>query len=454
MLGRTAGPRTVVALVLTAVLCVPAVAAGQTTQAAFDLEPHAATLSGVGPPGPAPYAFHYGPTDQYGTSVAASRYIGTRYVFRLTGLDAGVTYHFQIVAADGTAGGDQSFTTPADLNLPQRIGPPVMSTQPETGKLTCDNGTWADPQPTFAIDWLRDGAKIGSGPEYPTGPGDLNQTIECRVTATVDDNGTLKSTEATSGHDLGDFRPEAKKPTIPAVIRAGQSVKCDPGTWARATGAFTFGWLRDGTLIDGATADTYAAAPEDLAHKLACQASTANAGGTSSATSDAVTVLPAPAAQGTPVQPGQSVLSPSASAPLGCAGGVCSSAVASGADAVAQSTAARADPAAVTKALRALLSTRLPSARAALRAGGVRLLFAVPARGRLTVQWRRSGSRALLARGTRLFDAAGSGVVAVKLTALGRRVLRAGGPVTVAATVGFRPVGGKLTQRAKRLVLS
>jgi hypothetical protein len=94
----------------------------------------------------------------------------------------------------------------------------------------------------------------------------------------------------------------------------GDALTCSPGTWTGTGIAFTYRWLLDGAAPAGATDPARTVAAGDLGHRLGCEVTAANAGGSRRATVT-VTVLPgqpvstaAPAVLGT-AQAGE---------PLGC----------------------------------------------------------------------------------------------------------------------------------------
>ncbi|HXV06335.1 MAG TPA: hypothetical protein VFP23_10575 [Solirubrobacterales bacterium] len=103
-------------------LAAPPSVGGET---ASGISQHAATLSGVVNPNgePTTCKFEYGTTVSYGTEVPCTTSPGSGEspvevsIPALSGLAAGTTYHFRVVATNGggtTNGADQSFTTLAD----------------------------------------------------------------------------------------------------------------------------------------------------------------------------------------------------------------------------------------------------------------------------------------------------------------------------------------------------
>lgn len=72
---------------------------------------------------------------------------------------------------------------------------------------------------------------------------------------------------------------------LPGAPGGGDHVKCDVGSpWTDAT-TFTYRWLRDGAVIDGATGQTYTVVDADNGHKLSCRLTATNAAGSTERTS-------------------------------------------------------------------------------------------------------------------------------------------------------------------------
>ena len=98
---------------------------------------------------------------------------------------SGSTYEVQEVDAEASlacevtatnSAGSKSISTGVVLVAavaPNEISGPVLSGSPVLGEtLTCGEGTWeGDPAPTYAEQWLRDGAPIPDATGIPTGAG-------------------------------------------------------------------------------------------------------------------------------------------------------------------------------------------------------------------------------------------------------------------------------------------
>lgn len=85
-------------------------------------------------------------------------------------------------------------------------------------------------------------------------------------------------------------------PAISSGGGIGDVVACPDGTWRYHPTSFAREWLRDGSPIAGAAGETYALVAEDAARTIVCRVTATNAGGSTSADSNALapTVPPAP----------------------------------------------------------------------------------------------------------------------------------------------------------------
>lgn len=63
--------------------------------------------------------------------------------------------------------------------------------------------------------------------------------------------------------------------SINGDIAVGEPLTADPGTWNATPTSFRYQWLRDSTLISGATSATYLVRPDDVGHRLTVRVSPA-----------------------------------------------------------------------------------------------------------------------------------------------------------------------------------
>ena len=128
------------------------VAAGSTT-----------LVAGIYPNGLATsYYWQYGPTGAYGSQTPPAALTASAtpqsVTSQITGLAAGTTYHYRLVAvnSDGTSYGyDYTLTTAA--GAPQTAAAPTLSGSANEGAtLSASSGTWSQPG-TYAYQWQRSG---------------------------------------------------------------------------------------------------------------------------------------------------------------------------------------------------------------------------------------------------------------------------------------------------------
>jgi hypothetical protein len=185
---------------------------GQATKVAI----HTATLTGtVNPHGSVTtYTFQFGPTSAYGAETKpASAGAGSTPVpvsASLSGLEAGTTYHYRLVAtnADGqsTKGVDHTFTTQGRVSRLHLFGHTAfVSRHRVVGVFT---GCLGDRPCVGSLRWTANGTVIGSRSFFaikPNGGGIIHVTMNSagrRLLARV--NGRHFSTRVTvSSHDAG-----------------------------------------------------------------------------------------------------------------------------------------------------------------------------------------------------------------------------------------------------------
>src|SRR5207247_2115450 len=96
--------------------------------------------------------------------------------------------------------------------------------------LSCDPGTWTG-SPTFAFEWLRDGAPIAgaSSQQYTLTSADAGHSVACRVTGTNGggSNSATSDGVAVSAPAAPVVQPPSNsvQPSLPGTGKAGDSVK-------------------------------------------------------------------------------------------------------------------------------------------------------------------------------------------------------------------------------------
>ena len=84
------------------------------------------------------------------------------------------------------------------------------------------------------------------------------------------------------------------KARLSGTVRTGSKVTCD-AAWTGTGAKVAWSWLRDGTVVSGATGKTRTLTASDYKHKVSCRATVTNNSGSARSTSATVTVAVGPA---------------------------------------------------------------------------------------------------------------------------------------------------------------
>ncbi|MGA2012891.1 MAG: hypothetical protein ABSH51_20465 [Solirubrobacteraceae bacterium] len=251
------------------------------------------------------YSWQYGPTTGYGQQTAATDIgSGTAAVMTtttLTGLTAGATYHYRLVATNsaGTTYG-YDYTLQTLSAPPTNTTPPSISGQAQQGQtLTATAGTWSGAVSTYAYQWQSSadngqsftniaGATTAS---YIPVAGDVGDTLRVSVTAGNQADTTTVSSAAVGPVSSG-APSDPTPPTIAGSPRQGL-VLTESSTWTPATAALTYQWQRSGdgstwTPIAGAQSAGYTVQRADESDMLRVIVTASTGFGQLSATSPAV----------------------------------------------------------------------------------------------------------------------------------------------------------------------
>ena len=94
-------------------------------------------------------------------------------------------------------------------------------------------------------------------------------------------------------------------PVVTGTATAGSTLTTTNGTWSGTTPVYTYQWTRNGSPISGATSQTYVLTSTDASTSVACSVTATNSGGSASALSNSISVLPtAPVNSAAPVVSG------------------------------------------------------------------------------------------------------------------------------------------------------
>jgi hypothetical protein len=240
--------------------------------------------------------------------------------YRVTAADSGAALSCVVRAAHGwgavevasaavVVGGGGSGAGPVNP-----VAPSINGTAAVGQVLTCSPGTWNGAGLTFAYQWHRAGAPIGSATlsTYTVSVADSGAALTCVVRA----SNTSASTEAVSasvtvaGSGGGSSVPvNVVPPSIAGTAAVGQVLTCVAGTWSFGGVGVTYGyqWVRGGVPIGSATSASYTVASGDAGQVLSCVVRASNSSGSTDAVSGSVTVGSGGGGGGGGVGPGDTV---------------------------------------------------------------------------------------------------------------------------------------------------
>jgi hypothetical protein len=171
---------------------------------------------------------------------------------------------------------------------PANTSAPVISGIPGVGQtLTSTTGTWTGtPGPTFSYQWKRGVTNVGTNANtYSPVSGDIASNITCVVTAT----NTAGSANATSNAigPIVALPVNSVAPVISGTATVGQLLSSTGGTWT-GEDSLAYQWKANSVAISGATGSTYTLAIAQAGASITCTVTATNTGGTTSATSNAL----------------------------------------------------------------------------------------------------------------------------------------------------------------------
>lgn len=135
--------------------------------------------------------------------------------------------------------------------------------------LVANSGTWGPAPVNLTYQWTRGGVQIvgATSSSYALTPADLASAMSVAVTG-VKPGYFLesKSSAATAPVTAGSLNSAI--PTITGLVKVGEVVNAETGTWSPDGASFNYAWLADGAPIPGATSPSYQLAAADLGKRI------------------------------------------------------------------------------------------------------------------------------------------------------------------------------------------
>lgn len=197
-------------------------------------------------------------------------------------------YGFDL-ASGATDSWDFGYAAPPELSAP---APTITGAAVVGARLAVSAGNW-EPEPVeLAFQWLADGVVIpgATEPGYPVTVADLGRQLSVAVTGSKDGYASAtRESEKTAKVAEGAAAVATVKPSISGTPAVGNTLTASSGTWNTSGLTFAYQWLREGTVINGATTASYKVVSADAGRSLSVRV-TAGKPGLQAGTATSATV--------------------------------------------------------------------------------------------------------------------------------------------------------------------
>lgn len=184
----------------------------------------------------------------------------------------------------------------AVVPVPVSTAVPTISGTPQEGQtLTASTGAWTNNPTSYAYQWFRAGVAISGSvnASRTLTSADVGSAMSCGVIASNDGGASAQAVSAaTSTVSAATVAVPANTvaPAISGTPTVGQTLSVSNGTWSGSPTSYAYQWRRGGLDISGATSSSYALVPADAGTSITCRVTATNAGGSTGAISNAVTI--------------------------------------------------------------------------------------------------------------------------------------------------------------------
>lgn len=148
----------------------------------------------------------------------------------------------------------------------------VRGTASVGGVLSTDEGSWTPVNTEFTYQWMRNGQAIAgaTGWDYRITKYDVGYAISVRVTGKASGYTTATATSTSIVASWAQFEVEAD-PSVVGNPKMGMWLTANRGEWAPDPDTFKFQWLRNGSVIGGATEQIYQLVDADVGKRISVQ---------------------------------------------------------------------------------------------------------------------------------------------------------------------------------------
>ncbi|CAB4742016.1 unannotated protein [freshwater metagenome] len=227
----------------------------------------------------------------------------TSQSFTVTAAQLGKKLSVRVIptGAPGSAAVDSAQTVAAVRGQLSATTRPSVSGTPRVGAtLTAEPGTWSDPSPTFAYQWMANGQPVAGATTNMLALTDnlAGSSIRVTVTATKPSGYTPGTASSESTAPVADDPTKVTNRSLPVVsgtAKVGEQLSTTNGTWTNEPTSFTYQWLADGVAVTGATQQTFLLTAAQAGKRMSVRVTAAKTGLTSGQATSAQTALVAPA---------------------------------------------------------------------------------------------------------------------------------------------------------------
>ncbi|WP_157497473.1 MSCRAMM family protein [Leifsonia sp. Leaf264] len=147
--------------------------------------------------------------------------------------------------------------------------PTISGTVSACTTLTAESPSWFPAPVTLSYQWIVGGAAVTGATErtFAVPADSVGKTVAVRVTGSKSGFDSLSQTSNATAPVIACMLGSSK-PVITGPAHIGSTVTADAGAWSPYPLTLAYRWLRNGTVVPGATEETYVLAAEDAGNSV------------------------------------------------------------------------------------------------------------------------------------------------------------------------------------------